>query len=902
VARRRNRRHGARRLRIEADMDPARWELVQSLFHQVADLSPTARDEFLKNACGDDGPLIDTLVKMLEQDRHRASVLDRDLACAAETMVGSAETSAIAGQSFGPYRLVRVLGEGGAGIVYLGVRDDLGSIAAIKILGDAWLSPGRRDRFASEQRILAQLNHPCIARLYDADTLPDGTPWFAMEYVEGIPLTDYCRAHAASLAERLQLFLDMCDAVQYAHRQMIVHRDLKPSNILVTPAGGVKLLDFGIAKQLDIFDPTVTGLRLMTPAYAAPEQVAGGPTGVQTDVYALGAILYELLADRPPFDLSNCTPSDAERIVVSGGPPVRVSLAAAESVQPGAGYHAWADLDTLCLTAMHKDLQRRYGSIEALRRDVVHYLRCEPLEARPDSVGYRTRKFVRRNRRRLAATAAVFALLVSIVVFYTVRLAIARNAAVAETSRTERIQRFMLQLFDGGDKDAGPADDLRVVTLVDRGYAEARLLDRDPLVQADLYQTLGGIYQKLGKFERADLLLQSSLEVRRSREGAGAVDVVNSLVALALLRSDQGRFDEAERFARTALETARANVRATDPVIARATTALGGILEQRGAYDQAIPVLEDAARMQSNAGVDRAEQAATLLELANTHFYAGHYDVSQSLNRRVLSTHRELHGDRHPLVAEGLINLGAIEHERGRYSEAERFYRQALDINQAWYGKDSHKTASNLTMLGRSLVFENRYDEARELLGRALAIQEQVLGVAHPRVASALNDLGNVAMKENAPDEAEAYFRRIGVIYRSVYGEKHYLVAVAVSNLAGVFMARHDYRTAEQMYRDAVGRFSDAQSPHHLNTGIARIKLGRSLLQQQRYSEAETETFAGYGIVSKQAAPTVSWLRSAREDLVSIYDARHEWKKAEMMRAEAASYAPQPVVAPAPTK
>jgi len=881
-------------------MDRARLDLVQSLFHRAADLSATAQRDFLTHACGEDGSLIDEVLKMLEHDARGASLLDRDLASAANTMAG-AETAAIAGQAFGPYRLVRMLGEGGAGIVYLGVRDDLGSVAAIKILRDAWVSPARRERFASEQRILAQLSHPSIARLYDADTLPDGTPWLAMEYVDGVPLTDFCRTRAASLPERLRLFLDACDAVQYAHRQMVVHRDLKPSNILVTAESGVKLLDFGIAKQLDMFDPMVTGVRLMTPAYAAPEQMLGGVTGPQTDVYALGAILYELLADRPPFELSNRTPAQAERIIVETEPR-RVSLAPAEAIRRDARRHAWAELDTLCVTAMHKDLQRRYGSIEALRRDVAHYLRCEPLEARPDSLRYRTETFIRRNSRRLSAAAAVVAMIVSLVVFYTARLALARDAAIAEANRAERIQRFTLRLFDGGDTDAGPADDLRVVTLIDRGFAQARALDREPLVQAELYQTLGGIYRKLGKFERAETLLQSSLDVRRSQPRASPADVVNSLVALARLRADQARLDDAEQLVRNALATARGHFQPGDSVVAAASAALGAILEQRGRYGQAIPVLEEAVRLQSDAGVDRTEQAATLQQLASTHFYAGHYDVSQSLNLRVLATHRELYGDRHPLVADDFVNLGAIQHERGRYADAERFYRQALDINQAWYGTDSYQAASNSTMLGRSLVFQARYEEADLLLRRALAVQERVFGPVHPRVASALNDVGNVALKRNLPDEAETCYRRIGVIYRAVYGEKHYLVAVAVSNLASVFMARSDFSRAEQMYRDAARRFSEAQSPDHLNTGIARIKLGRSLLRQRRYAEAETETSAGYSIVSKQAAPAVSWLTSAREDLVAIYDARHEWKKAEMMRAEAAAILRKDAVARAQVK
>jgi len=865
-------------------MDSARWERVQVLFHQAADVRSSDRRAFLAAACGDDPTLVGEVLAMLEQDTANASLLDRDLSVAAEEIVRDTVPATIAEQAFGPYRLVRVLGEGGAGVVYLARRADIGSTAAIKILRDAWLSPARRERFASEQRILAQLNHPSIARLYDADTLRDGTPWFALEYVDGVPLNEYCRSREAALPARLQLFLDVCGAVQYAHGHMVVHRDLKPTNILVTAEGRVKLLDFGISKELDPLDAagdlTLVGLRLMTPAYAAPEQIRGGATDVQTDVYALGVILYECLAGHPPFDLSNITPSEAERIIADQE-PVKPSSAADARCRAAVSRHIWTDLDTLCLTAMHKDRQRRYGSVEALRRDLEHLQRCEPLEARRDRLSYKAGKFVRRNRRPLVAAVAMLCVIVSLVLVSTVRLARARNTAVAEAARAARIQHFMLNLFDGGDKEAGPATDLRVVTLVDRGLLQARALDHEPLVQAELYATLGGIYRKLGNLDQAGTLLQSSLDLRRAHLDPDAPDVSSALMALAGLRSDQARFDDAERLAREALARARKGGRANRALIATTTASLGAVLERRGNYEGAISVLEEAARIQTTAD-DPADRAATLFELASAHFYAGHYQVSELLNEEVLAMHRQLYGDQHPRVAEDLINLGAIEHERGRYTGAERFYRQALAINRAWYGDTGYSTASNLTMLGRTLVYQERYAEANDLLRQALVIQEHVFGLTHPRVASVLNELGALAIKRNAPDEAERYFRRIGDIYRDVYGDAHYLVAIARSNLASVFMARSDYRTAEQMYRDAARRFSAAQSPEHLNTGIARIKLGRALLRQERYAEAEIEIVAGYTIVAKQAVPTVSWLKSAREDLAALYNAQRRTPSADI--------------------
>ena len=874
-------------------MDSTRWERMQSLFHEAVDRPSEARTEFLRAACAGDDALFADVTAMLDRDAHRSSLLDRDVADLAGRVIGGGLPDTLAAQRFGPYRLTRLLGEGGMGIVCLGVRDDLDSVAAIKILRDAWISPARRERFASEQRILAQLNHPSIARLYDADTLPGGTPWLAMEYVEGVPLTRHCRARGSTIADRLGAFRHVCDAVQHAHRHMVVHRDLKPSNILVTADGRVKLLDFGISRQLDAIDraadPTTTIVRHLTPTYAAPEQIRGEATTVQTDVYSLGVILYELLAGRTPFDLTGLSPVKAEQTLLESEPP-RPSLVARQTAGSAGSLSAsaWSDLDVLCMTAMHKDPSHRYGSVEAVIRDIDHYLADEPLEARPDTFGYRARKFILRNWRPALAGATVLMLVVGLVGFYTVRLAAARNAAVAQATRTDRIQRFMLRLFDGGEKEAGPADNLRVVTLIDRGLLDARTLDREPLVQAELYETLGGIYERLGKFDQADTLLQSSIETRRSLLPSNSPDIARGVTALARLRSDQARFDEAERLAREGLAVARATLPSDDPQVADATEAVGEILEQRGEYDQAIAMLQEAVTLRSTPGADPSDLAAALYELANANFYAGHLDVSESLSQRTITLHRELYGNAHPLVADDLINLGAIRYERGRYVDAEAFYRKALEIIRTWYGKDSYRTASNLTMLGRCLYQEKRFDEANGLLSDALAIQEQVFGKVHPRVASALNDLGNVAMGQERFDDAERHFRRIGEIYRSVYGDKHYLVGIASSNLAGVYMARRDFTTAEKMYRAAVATFSATQSPVHLNTGIARIKLGRSLLRQGRTAEAEVESRAGYDIVAKQTAPTVSWLKSAREDLVAAYDILGRPEEAAKYRAEAA--------------
>jgi serine/threonine-protein kinase len=274
-------------------MDSARWECIQTLFHQALDLPAPEQHPFLKAACSDDAALLAEVEALLAEDAQSGSLLERDVAHIAYDLLDHTGTPSPAPQRFGPYTVVRELGEGGMGTVYLAERQDLGNQVAIKVLRDAWVSSARRERFLSEQRMLAQLNHPSIARLYDADTLPDGTPWFVMEYVDGVPLTEYCRERKASIRERLELLRSVCEAVQYAHQHAVIHRDLKPSNILVKSDGAVRLLDFGIAKQLQDLDSPQdqarTVARLMTPAYAAPEQIRMQQTGVQTGVYSLGS-------------------------------------------------------------------------------------------------------------------------------------------------------------------------------------------------------------------------------------------------------------------------------------------------------------------------------------------------------------------------------------------------------------------------------------------------------------------------------------------------------------------------------------------------------------------------------------------------------------------------------------
>ncbi len=866
--------------------DAHRWSTLQSLFHAVVDLPEAEREARLQHISTDDPALAAELRAMLAHDDIGDTLLDRGVAATADSLLGHTGGDSLPTEAFGPYRIIRLLGEGGMGVVYLGVREDLHAEAAIKILRDAWLSPARRERFASEQRTLAQLNHPGIAQLHDAGALADGTPWFVMEFVEGISLTEYCRVHGLGLRARLHLLRDVCLAVQFAHSRAVIHRDIKPSNILVTGAGRPKLLDFGISKQLSggdaPIDQTRSGMRLLTPAYSAPEQIRGAPVGAHTDVYSLGVVLYELLTGRLPFALADRTPSEAATILLTEEAPRPSGI----SGRVQATRAQWEDLDVLVLTAMHRDLSRRYPTVEALLRDIDHFLAGEPLEARPDSRRYRATMFVRRHRLPVFATIASVLLISTLSAFYAVRLTRARDAALAEAERTERIQGFMLQLFQGGDEAAGPSDSLLVTTLLEAGAKEAQSLDAEPAVQADLYQTLGGIYHQLGQIERADSLLTLAYSRQRAIHGDNSRAVASALLALGKLRIDQARLDESEQAIRAGLKQLKGQ-RPVDPdAVSGALSLLGKALREAGKYDESIAVLDSAVALRAANDTATVAYSAAVTELASSHFQAGHYAVADSLDRIVLPLEQRLHGAGHPLVAEILLSLGAIQLDQGRYQQAEARDREALALIRAWYGEDHPATASALTMLGRALVYQKRDSAASEALTQALRIQERVFGPVHPRVASAVNDLGNLAVAGDRLDEAEGHFRRMVAIYRAVYHDNHYLIGIALSNLAGVYSARKDYARAEATYRDALARFVAALGPDHSNTGIAHIKLGRTLLRQRRFREATEESEAGYRILIHQSEPGTSFLQAARKDLAAAYDTLGEPGKGRPYRAE----------------
>ena len=724
----------------------------------------------------------------------------------------------------GPYRLLDLLGEGGMGEVWLAEQmEPVHRRVALKLIKRGMDTDQVVARFEAERQALAVMDHPGIARVFDAGATEDGRPYFVMELVQGVPITEYCDTHRLSLDERIRLFVDVCRAVQHAHLKGVIHRDLKPSNILVTVKEDepvVKIIDFGIAKALghDLTDRTLVtrvGQIVGTPAYMSPEQaeMSGLDVDTRTDVYALGVTLYELLVGARPLEFPSGA-DEAVRYVIRNTEVPRPStklttLGEAQdtiarcrrTTVDALRKHLRSDLDWIILKAVEKDRTRRYDTANGLAADLERHLKNEPVLARPPSARYRARKFVRRHRMGVAAGGVVTAALVLGFALATVGMLRAQRAerrAEAEAEAATKVAEFLVELFQVNDPSEALGNTITAREILDRGADRIeRELVGQPALQGRLMETMGSVYTSLGLYEEAEPLLRQSLEVRRGALGDASPEVASGLHALAWLYRTQWRLDEALPMAREAAELLERFAGPGDPDFARTLQLLGMIQRDQGNFEEGRASLE-----------------------------------------RSLAIREAALGPDHSDVGETLYHLGWLTLREGNYSQARTLYERACAIAEETRDPNSPELGWCYNDLGIVLVRLDEREAAMGYLERALAIFEKVLSPDHATLAAIHNNLGGLYSRGGDMPAARGHYERALKIREVAFGLEHPETSVTLMNLGLVTQYEGSYQDSYDLYRRALAIDEKTLGPNSMRVATTLGNLGFLLRSVGEYGEA----------------------------------------------------------------
>ena len=747
------------------------WQRVKELFDAALERKPEDRSSFLSEFCGSDLSLRQEVESLLSA-YARSDGLSQPAAPAPQ------EPQPL--ESIGPYRLIEKIGEGGMGQVWLAEQSEpIRRQVALKLIRTAAFDDTLLRRFQAERQSLALMEHPAIAKVFDAGTTAAGQPYFVMEYVPGEPITKYCDRKKLSIPERLQLFVKVCEGVQHAHQKAIIHRDLKPANILVVEVDGrpaPRIIDFGLAKAIEPLAPgesIFTGVLGIagTPGYISPEQAAGGDIDTRSDVYALGVILYELLTGSLPFDSENWRKQPLDEVLrqLREQDPPRPStrlasernlsatsapLRSAEPRQLAGLLHG--DLDSITMKALEKDRARRYGTPSELAADVERHLNHEPVLARPASVGYRARKYVRRHTVAVGVAASLVVLLAAFAVVEAVQL----RRITRERDRANRITDFMTSMFKVSDPSEARGNQVTAHEILDKASSQISSgLARDPDLQTQMMMVMGEVYANLGLYGRAETLYRDAADIRLHRLGPENDLTLQSQAAIGWMLYRHGRYHDAEVVLRQVLDT----------------------------------------RMR-RFGAKNADTLVTMSNLGVVLSQEGHNAEAEKLERQVLDTRRRTLGDSNPDTLGAMNHLAYVVLNEGKWTEAESLDREQLAIFRRIEGNDGPQVLIAENNLANALYREKRYAEAESLERETLAAKQRVLGADHPDTINSMNTLVAVLNDEGKLDEAQSLAEQVVAARTRLLGPDHPSTLMAVSNLADISAERGDYKKAEQLF------------------------------------------------------------------------------------------------------
>jgi eukaryotic-like serine/threonine-protein kinase len=842
-------------------LSPDRWRVVIPYLDAALELEGDRRAEWLDGLRREDAALAEDVLALLDKQES----LD-----AQGFLDGSADArslpSTMAGQVLGAYTLREEIGQGGMGSVWRAERTDgryRGS-AAVKLLNPSLLGREGEGRFRREGSILARLHHPHIAQLIDAGVSGTGQPYLVLEHVDGERIDRYCDERALSVEARLRLFLDVLAAVAHAHANLVVHRDLKPSNVMVGTDGRVKLLDFGIAKLIERETGETTALtsdgsRLMTPQYAAPEQLTGGDVSTATDVYALGALLYLLLTGRHPSGNDTGSPAELIRAIVETEPvrPSDAVLLDAPGIGPAAERASCraatprklasvlrGDLDNIVAKALRKSTSERYVTVGALAADLHAHLTHEVVSARPDSVRYRTGRFLRRHR--LAAVAA--AVLVSSLAAGLGATAWQYARARRETTRAQAVTDFLVQLFQASAQTVVTTDRITAREILEQGVKrlDVELADQ-PSTRASLLAVMGRVHNHMSLHAQAADLLARSEAIFRAQGRGDDPDLARVLRDLADSKLQLGETERALALARESVEMNRRLYGGDHEQLAESIQTLAGIAME-GPREPAEALMNEALAMRRRLyGEAHRDVVQSVNRLGSLAFQHGDYALAEERYREALRIALAVPGDSFPAVPESMVNLGATLTRRGRPAEAVGTQREAVRLYQERLGDRHPSLPPFLRALATGLRATGERAEAGDLYERALAIQEASLGPRHTEIAKTTFDLATLRLEEGRAAEAEALYRRSLSIMEATLPAGHPYVGKAMQGLAAALCDLGRHAEAEPLLRTALDFLTSSLPAGHDLIAGARLGLGRALVGQDRKLD-EAETLLGQAV------------------------------------------------------
>ncbi|MEM9057311.1 MAG: serine/threonine-protein kinase [Pseudomonadota bacterium] len=845
---------------------PEKWARIQQIFHEALEADPADLDAFVDRACGGDATLEREVRALLAGHRSDGPDFERIIGDVAD---GALSREAIGpGARVGPYSLLSRLGEGGMGVVYLAERadDEFRQRVAVKVVKDPGLGDEILQRFRAERQILANLNHPNIARLLDGGTTDDKLPYIVMEYVDGENIDQYCDRHRLTTNERIALFRKVCAAVHLAHQNLVVHRDLKPSNIVVSPEGEPKLLDFGIAKLLApgaAASPAVTrfNARVLTPEHASPEQVQGKPITTASDVYSLGVLLFQILTGRLPYSVDTAEPRDLEHAICetqAPRPSTAVLMAreasdatteAAAGVDIGTARNTSieslkrtlsGDLDNIVLKALRKEPQRRYGSARELSEDLGRFLNNEPVQARPETLSYISAKFVQRNLGAVIAAGLTTLLVAALVAFYTVQLAAERDAARTEAAKADEIADFLMDMFAVSDPSASRGQSVTARELLDDGAARVSLeLADQPEVQARMMNVIGSVYSRLALYDDAYDLLSDALELRERTLGSAHPDTLESRFELAMVHDERREHDTARALFRQEIDYRREVYGEGSVELATALHQLANSFLFEFRYDDAEPLLREALAIQRVAEPPvPGALADTLVGLATILRHNGRYREAEPLYGQALRLRETLFGRMHPSVAETLNHQARLATQQGDHARAEPLAREALAIRRQVFGNDHPATGASIGSLAGILAAQGDYQEAETLRRETLKIVTEVFGPEHEYALAARVSLSRVLIELDRLAEAETLARESLALRERVYDTPGPRLAHSQQAVAAVLLAAGDAAAAEPLLRDALTGWRTTYDDDNPRVLGAQGLLGEALLRQGRAEAA----------------------------------------------------------------